>query len=88
MDKSKVRSFKLKAIKYCILYQSLFWKDPGWILLNCVEVDEAQIIMIEMHKGACGGHHYWKAAAYKIIRARYYWPTFFSNVFSKVRSCM
>lgn len=88
MDKSKMRSFKLKAIKYCILDQFLFQKDPRGILLNCVEEGEAQRIMIEMHKGAYDGHHYWKAIAYKILRSRYYWPTLFSDVFAKVRACM
>ena len=76
----------LKSVKYCIINQCLFWKDTTRILLNYVDEDEAQRIMAEMHKGACGGHHYWKAIAYKIHRARYYWPTLFSNVFAKVRA--
>jgi hypothetical protein len=83
-NKAKARSLKLKAVKYCIMNQSLFWKYPGGILLNCVEEDEAQRIMAEMHRGACGGHHYWKYTAYKILRAGYYWPTLFSDVFAKV----
>jgi hypothetical protein len=58
MDKLQVRYFKLKVVKYCIMDQSLFWKDPKGILLNYVEEDEAQTIMTKMHKGACGGHHY------------------------------
>ena len=56
--------------------------------MECVEEDEAQRIMIEMHKGECGGHHYWKYIAYKIFITRYYWPTLFSYVFSKVIACM
>lgn len=27
-DKSKTRSFKLKAINYCIMNEHLYWKDP------------------------------------------------------------
>lgn len=87
MEKSKMGSFKLKAIKYCILNQSLHWKDPGGILLNCVDEYESHRIINEMHKGACGGHHYWKDTVYKILRVGYYWPTLFSNVFEKVRAC-
>jgi len=34
-----------------------------------------------------GGHHYWKTTAHKILRARYYWPSLFSDVFSFVKSC-
>jgi len=43
--------------------------------------------MEEMHIGACGGHHFWKATTYKIIRVGYYWPTLYLDVFSKLRSC-
>jgi hypothetical protein len=71
-----MRSFKLKAVKYCIIDQTLFWKDPRG-MLNCVDEDEAQRIMVEMHRGACGGNHYWKATAYKILKDGYYWPTLF-----------
>jgi hypothetical protein len=27
-DKAKARSIKLKAVKYCILGENMFWKDP------------------------------------------------------------
>jgi hypothetical protein len=33
-DKSKDRSVKLKAVKYFILGENLFWKDLGGLLLN------------------------------------------------------
>lgn len=56
--------------------------------MNCVEEDEAQRIMIEMHKGACGGHHYWKDIDYKILWLGYYWPTLFLDVFAKVKAFM
>lgn len=83
LDKSKSRDLKLKAIKYCIINQFIFWKDPAGILLNYVNEDEAKRIMTEMHKGACGGHHYWKSTTYKILKARYYFPELFSDVFAK-----
>lgn len=35
----------------------------------------------------CGGHHYWKTTAHKILRAGYYWPSLFSDAFVFVKSC-
>jgi hypothetical protein len=35
----------------------------------------------------CGGHHFWKSTAYKILRVGYYWPSLFSDVCAKVRAC-
>lgn len=36
MEKSRYRSLKLKSLKYCILQEKLYWKDPGGILLDCI----------------------------------------------------
>lgn len=41
-----------------------------------------------MHKGVCGGYHYWKATAYKICRVCHYWPSLFSDGFAKVKAYM
>ena len=45
MDRSKKRAFKLKAAKYCIIENNLYWKDPIGILLICVNEEEAQRII-------------------------------------------
>ena len=37
LDKKAVRSLKLKATKYCLIEQKLFWKDPGGIFLRCLD---------------------------------------------------
>ena len=58
MEKSKKRELKLKAIKYCIIGQELDWKDSSRLLFKCLDENESQRVMEEMHKGACGGHLY------------------------------
>ena len=88
MEKSKIRAFKLKVVKYRIMEDNLYWKDPTRILLKCVDEEESQRIMTEMHTGACGGHLYWKSIANKILKAGYYWPTLFSDVYAKIRACI
>jgi hypothetical protein len=35
----------------------------------------------------CGGHHFWNSTEYKILGARYYWPSIFYDVYAKVRAC-
>ena len=66
MDRSKKRAFKLKVVKYCIIENNLYWKDPTRILLRCVNEEEAQRIMTEMHASACGGHIYWNLQQIKL----------------------
>jgi len=43
-------------------------------------------VMEDFHKGDCGGHLFWKTMANKILRAGYYWPTLFADVFKTVKS--
>ena len=47
----------------------MFWKDPGGILLKCLDKPKIKGVISESHEGACGGHKYWKATTYKILRA-------------------
>jgi hypothetical protein len=72
LDKSKLRSFKLKSVNNSIIDQILFWKDPNGILLRCIDEEEAKQFFCHIHHGVCGGHHHWKSIAFKILRAGYY----------------
>lgn len=58
MEMSKVRAFKLKAARYFLIDSQLYWRDPAGIMLKCVDENDAQRIMTELHRGACGGHFY------------------------------
>ena len=42
LSKSRARSVKLKAAKFCIRNRYLYWKDPGGVLPNCLLENEAQ----------------------------------------------
>ena len=78
---------KLKAAKFCILNQYLYWKDPGGVLLIFLWENEAQQIAKNFHEGDCGGHHLWKVTANKILRAGFYWPSLFSYVYKETMKC-
>ena len=65
----------------------LYWEDLANVLLKCVDEEEFERSMTKMYKGACRGHHFWIATANKILRAGYYCPSLYSDVFSKGRAC-
>ena len=69
----------MKALKFCIIENVLFWKNHEGILLNCLTQDETDKVLKEFHAGDCGGHFYWKSIADK-IRAGFYWPSLFADV--------
>jgi hypothetical protein len=68
MGKSKVRSLKLKVVKYCLIGQVLYWRDPLGVLLKCLNPQESQRVIFEFHSNLCGGHYFWKTTAHKILR--------------------
>jgi len=84
LSKTKAKLLKLKATMFCILDNSLYWKDPRGILLSCILEDDAEQGIKEFHKGECRGHHFWKTTAHKILRAGYYCPTIFTDVYEEV----
>ena len=57
------------------------------MLLNCLLENEAQQTVKEFHKGYCGGNHSWKVTANKILRAGFYWPSLFSDVYKETSTC-
>jgi hypothetical protein len=87
LSKTKAKFLKLKATKFCILNQSLYWKYPIGILLSCLLEGEVEKTIREFHKGDWGGHHYSKTIMHKILRACCYWPNIFSDVYKEVSSC-
>jgi hypothetical protein len=88
MEKNKGRALKLKSIKYCLVDQILYWKDPLGVLLRCLDLQEAQRIMSGFHDSLCGGDYFWRTTAYKILRAGYFWPSLFTDVYAKIRACV
>jgi hypothetical protein len=88
MKKSQVRDLKLKAVRYCLIDQALYWKDPLGLLLRCLDPQEAQHIMFDFHSDLCRGHYFWKTTAHKILRAGYYWPTLFLDVCREIKACV
>jgi hypothetical protein len=55
---NKARALKLKAVRYCLVDQVLYWKDPLGVLLKCMNPQEADKIIVEFHSSLCGGHHF------------------------------
>eukprot|EP00253_Pinus_taeda_P018987 PITA_18987 len=69
LSSSQARTIKLRATKYCIHENLLYWRDPSGILLRCLDKEQSMEAMQQFHSSLCGGHNYWKTTAHKILRA-------------------
>jgi hypothetical protein len=58
------------------------------VLLRCLDPHETQKIIFDFHGSLCGGHHFWKTIAYKILRVGYYWPTLLNDVYENIKDCL
>jgi len=72
LTQSEAKTVKLRVAKYCIHENLLYWRDPSGMLLRCLDKEQSVEVMQQFHSSMCGGHHYWKTTAHKILRAGYY----------------
>jgi hypothetical protein len=83
----KMRKLKLKAMKYFLTQDGLGWKNPDGIILRCVNKEESNQLIKELHLGYCEGHFVACTTTHKILRPGYYWPTIFTDTHHYVISC-
>jgi hypothetical protein len=87
LSKTRARFLKLKATKFCIINQFLYWRDPRGMLLSYLLEEVSEHTIREFHKDECGCHHYWKTTVHKILRAGFYWPNIFYDFYKGVSGC-
>eukprot|EP00253_Pinus_taeda_P014241 PITA_14241 len=78
---------KFKPVSNAKLQSSTLRKNYDSVLLRCLEEQEAQTVLQELHDGPVRGHFGADITAHKIIHAGYYWPTLFRDAHEYVRKC-
>ena len=73
-DKNKARLLRLKDA-WDILYDGqLYRRGFSTPLLKCVDLEEGNYILREIHEGVCGNHAGGQSLAHKALRQGYFWP--------------
>lgn len=65
----------------------LNWKDLVGVLLLFLTEGETIESFNEYHGCACGEHYNWNVTTHKILKAGFYWPTLFSDIYRLGRIC-
>ncbi|XP_049405271.1 uncharacterized protein LOC125868732 [Solanum stenotomum] len=84
---SQKRTIRRLASGFFLSGEILYKRTPDLNLLRCVDVEEAEKIMNEIHAGVCGPHMNGYVLAKKILRAGYYWLTMERDCFLFVKKC-
>ncbi|XP_074377335.1 uncharacterized protein LOC141718858 [Apium graveolens] len=85
-DQNKARYLKYKAARFFLEDNQLYRRTFSAPTLKCVDSDEADYCLREVHEGMCGDHLAAKALTYKVIQG-YYWPTIHADSVSYVKKC-
>jgi hypothetical protein len=65
----------------------LFHVNYDGVLLICLEREDANKVLKEIHDGYVGGHFPGNTTTHKILRVGYYWPTLFRDAHTYPRNC-
>ncbi|XP_074352271.1 uncharacterized protein LOC141691431 [Apium graveolens] len=86
-DKFKARRLRYQAARYVIYDEVLYKRGFSKALLRCVDEEEGNYILREVHEGICGNHSWGSSLAMKVLRQGYYWPTMKEDAINFVRAC-
>eukprot|EP01018_Ginkgo_biloba_P025647 Gb_33250 [translate_table: standard] len=75
LSRKQRKSFIQGASRYTILSNTLYRRGYDGTLLKCLNSEEANLAIKEVHEGICGAHTSGMVLAKKLLRTGYYWPT-------------
>jgi hypothetical protein len=81
------RALRLESTQYRLIKSVLFRVNYDGVLLRCLEREDVDKILKELHDGPAGGHFAGNTTAHNILRADYYWPTLFRDAHTYARNC-
>ncbi|XP_025631259.1 uncharacterized protein [Arachis hypogaea] len=86
-DHKAAKTLRREAAKYVIVQGKLFKKGLNQPLLKCLQPDQMDYVLREVHEGCCSHHIEGKALARKLVRAGYFWPSMMTDSQEFVRRC-
>ena len=87
LDGHKKIALRLNSSQYQLIDGVLFQQNYNQVLLRCLEKDNAEHILVELHDGPVGGHLSGETTAHKVLRVGYYWPTLFKDAHAHAHKC-
>ncbi|XP_060961981.1 uncharacterized protein LOC133032149 [Cannabis sativa] len=86
-DKIEARKLRHRAARYVIYDGRLYRRSFSQPLLKCIDGEECDYILREVHGGISGNHTGGNSLALKIMRQGYYWPTLRQDAFNFAKKC-
>ncbi|XP_024033455.1 uncharacterized protein LOC112095582 [Citrus clementina] len=87
-DKVRARKLRAQASRYTMIDGVLYWRGYTLPFLRCLDEDDADYVLREVHEGICGNYSGGRSLAHKVLRQGYFWPTMQQDAQKKTRSCV
>ncbi|XP_052297264.1 uncharacterized protein LOC127902396 [Citrus sinensis] len=87
-DKLRARKIRAQASRYTMIDGILYRRGYTLPFLRCLDEDDADYVLREVHEGICGNHSGGRSLAHKVLRQGYFWPTMHQDAQEKTRSCV
>ncbi|XP_024042632.1 uncharacterized protein LOC112099511 [Citrus clementina] len=87
-DKVRARKLRAQASRYTMIDGVLYRRGYTLPFLRCLDEDDADYVLREVHEGICGNHSGGRSLAHKVLRQGYFWPTMHQDAQEKTRSCV
>ena len=71
-DKEATRKLKVQAARFILIRDILYKRGFSHSYLRCLNPEEVDYVMREVHEGICRNHSRSWSLVHKLIRARYY----------------
>jgi hypothetical protein len=74
-----MRDLKLKFVQYRLVNSILFCENFDGVILRCLEHEDAEKVLRELHDGPVDGNFAGDTITHNILRANYYCPILFRD---------
>ncbi|KAI3797126.1 hypothetical protein L1987_32378 [Smallanthus sonchifolius] len=86
-DRAEARKIRTKALQYEMEQGRLYRRSYLGPLLKCLDDEEANYVIREIHFGICGIHAGPRMVVAKAMGAGYYWPGMHKSAVEEIQKC-
>ncbi|XP_021996073.1 uncharacterized protein LOC110893270 [Helianthus annuus] len=81
------RKVRVKALQYELIGEELYRRSYLGPSLKCIDMEEAEYVIREMHEGICGMHSGPRTVVRRAMNAGFYWPRMYETASEEIKKC-
>ncbi|XP_022031141.1 uncharacterized protein LOC110932090 [Helianthus annuus] len=82
------RKIRVRALQYELIEGELYRRSYLGLSLKCVDMEEAEYVIREMHEGICGMHSGPRTVVRRAMNAGFYWPRMYETTSEEIKKCV